>query len=178
LPHNQNAFYFATNWLVRLRRSPGGEPGLLGRFSCLDRLLGLGSYPTALFNVQAVPIVPWRRVHQRQAPTRERMRCVGSSDASCVQATSIPGKQFCHALLLDAMAMKNILIETHGNNIVVGMPGTSYRVRYRRPNGGRQLVAYQLPKADDPSVAITSAQFMTLAWRIATDKARKLGWIV
>ena len=26
---------------------------------------------------------------------------------------------------------KDILIETHGNNIVVGMPGTAYRVRYR-----------------------------------------------
>ena len=28
--------------------------------------------------------------------------------------------------------------------------GTSYRVRYRRPNSGRQLVATNLPKADDP----------------------------
>jgi hypothetical protein len=73
--------------------------------------------------------------------------------------------------------MEGILIEIHGNNIVVGMPGTSYRVRYRRPNSGRQLVAYQLPRADDPSAPITGAQFMSLAWRIATDKARKLGWI-
>jgi hypothetical protein len=74
---------------------------------------------------------------------------------------------------------KDILIETHGNNIVVGMPGTSYRVRYRRPNSNssRQLVAHQLPMGDDPSAPITSAQFMSLAWRIATDKARKLGWI-
>ena len=71
---------------------------------------------------------------------------------------------------------KDILIETHGNNIVVGMPGTAYRVRYR-PKSGRQLVAHQLPMGDDPSAPITSAQFMSLAWRIATDKARKLGWI-
>jgi len=64
--------------------------------------------------------------------------------------------------VLEAFGMtEDILIETHGNNIVVGMPGTSYRVRYRRPNGGgRQLVAYQLPKADDPLAGITSANFM------------------
>jgi hypothetical protein len=72
---------------------------------------------------------------------------------------------------------KDILIETHGNNIIVGMQGTAYRVRYRRPNSGRQLVAHQLPKGDDPTAPITSAQFMTLAWRVATDQARKLGWI-
>ena len=74
---------------------------------------------------------------------------------------------------------EEILIETRGNNIVVDMPGTRRnRVRYRRPNSGRQLVAHQLPKADDPLAGITSAHFMKLAWRLATDKARELGWIV
>ena len=39
--------------------------------------------------------------------------------------------------VLEAVGMtEDILIETSGNNVVVGMPGTSYRVRYRRPNGG------------------------------------------
>jgi hypothetical protein len=70
---------------------------------------------------------------------------------------------------------EEILIETRGNNIVVEMPGTFYRVLYRRPNSGRQLVAYQLAKADDP---LASAHFMKLAWRLATEKARELGWIV
>jgi len=68
---------------------------------------------------------------------------------------------------------EEIVIDTRGNNIVVDMPGTSYRVRYRRPNSGRQLVAYQLPLA-----GITSAHFVKLAWRLATEKARELGWIV
>jgi hypothetical protein len=39
-------------------------------------------------------------------------------------------------------------------------------------------VAYQLPKTDDPLAGITSAHFMKLAWRLATEKARELGWIV
>jgi hypothetical protein len=39
-------------------------------------------------------------------------------------------------------------------------------------------VAYKLPKADDPMAAITSANFMKLAWHLATEKARELGWIV
>jgi hypothetical protein len=72
---------------------------------------------------------------------------------------------------------QDIRIETHGNNIVVAMPGTLYRIRYRRPNSGRQLVAYQLPSADDPAADMTSAVFMKLAWRLATDKARELGWM-
>ena len=82
--------------------------------------------------------------------------------------------------VLEAVGMtEDILIETHGNHIVLAVPGSSYRVRYRRPNGGgRQLVAYQLPKADDPLASITKANFMKLAWRIATEKARELGWIV
>jgi len=46
------------------------------------------------------------------------------------------------------------------------------------PNSGRQLVAYQLPKADDPLAGITSAHFVKLAWRLATEKARELGWNV
>ena len=75
--------------------------------------------------------------------------------------------------------VEEILIETRGNNLVVDMPGTSYRIRYRRPNSGRQLVAYQLPKTDDPLAGITSAHFMKLAWRrLATEKGRELGWIV
>jgi hypothetical protein len=43
---------------------------------------------------------------------------------------------------------------------------------------GRQLVAYQLPKADDPMAGITSAHFVKLAWRLAIEKARELSWIV
>ena len=72
---------------------------------------------------------------------------------------------------------QDILIEARGKNIVVAMPGTSYRIRYRRPNSGHQLVAYQLPSADDPAAGMTSADLMKLAWRIATEKARELGWI-
>jgi hypothetical protein len=34
--------------------------------------------------------------------------------------------------------------------------------------------AYQSPKADDPSAGITSAHFMKLAWRVATEKAPEL----
>jgi hypothetical protein len=29
---------------------------------------------------------------------------------------------------------QDVLIETRGKNIVVAMPGTSYRIRYRPPN--------------------------------------------
>jgi hypothetical protein len=58
---------------------------------------------------------------------------------------------------------EEILVETRGNNILVDMPGTSYRVRYRKPNSGRLVVAYQLPKADDPLAGITIAHFMKLA---------------
>jgi hypothetical protein len=114
-------------------------------------------------------------------PTFAAIRCAswgGSSDATLCPDNGADGKHFCHVRRVEAVGMsKDVLIETYGNNIVVGMPGTAYRVRYRRPNSGRQLIAHQLPMGDDPSAPITSAQFMSLAWRIATDKARKLGWI-
>ena len=38
--------------------------------------------------------------------------------------------------------------------------------------------AYQSPKADDPSAGITSAHFMKLAWRVATEKAPELDRIL
>ena len=46
-----------------------------------------------------------------------------------------------------------------------------------KTDSGRQLVA-KLPKTNDPLAGITSADFMKLAWRLATEKARELGWIV
>lgn len=31
---------------------------------------------------------------------------------------------------------------------------------------------------DDPCVTVTSADFLEVAWKVAIDKARELGWIV
>ena len=73
--------------------------------------------------------------------------------------------------------VEEILIDTRQQHRFI-YARQSYRIRYLRPNSGRQLVAYQLPKTDDPLAGITSAHFMKLAWRLATEKARELGWIV
>ena len=31
---------------------------------------------------------------------------------------------------------------------------------------------------NDPRIAMTSAEFIAKAWKVANDKARELGWIV
>jgi hypothetical protein len=31
---------------------------------------------------------------------------------------------------------------------------------------------------DDPRIAMTSAEFLAKAWKVANDRARDLGWIV
>ena len=79
--------------------------------------------------------------------------------------------------VLEAVGMtEDILIETHGK--------TSWLVCQAHPIASGTVGRMagdswaQLPKADDPLAGITSANFMKLAWRIATEKARELGWIV
>jgi hypothetical protein len=59
-------------------------------------------------------------------------------------------------------------IETRGKNMVAIMPVTSYRIVYRKPNSGRQLLAHQLPKGDDRLAGVNSQQFMMLALPFTT----------
>ena len=64
------------------------------------------------------------------------------------------------------------------DEIVISLPGTSYRVTYYKPFGSPQLLARRLPRDDDGLVQMTQAEFLAKSWRLANAKARGLGWIV
>ena len=69
-------------------------------------------------------------------------------------------------------------VEVYGNHISVTLPGTSYSVTYFKPRGQPWLAAKDIVHKDDPRIAMTSAEFLAKAWKVANDKARDLGWIV
>jgi hypothetical protein len=69
-------------------------------------------------------------------------------------------------------------LEVRGNDITISLPGTRYAVTYYKPVDSPQLLAKRLAGDDDPRVAMSHAEFLAAAWRLANNKARELGWIV
>jgi hypothetical protein len=61
-------------------------------------------------------------------------------------------------------------------SIIVTLPGTTFRVIYRKSNDAPGLVQFALQA--DKSAGITQTSFLARAWGVANDKARELGWIV
>jgi hypothetical protein len=78
----------------------------------------------------------------------------------------------------ETMTGANLRVEVRGQDIIVTMPETSFRVVYRKPNREPQLVARLDYFQHDQKGPITRAQFLARAWKLANDKARELGWIV
>ena len=66
--------------------------------------------------------------------------------------------------------------ELEGEQIVVTLPGTSFRAAYYK-NPDAPGLKQSPATSDDKSAAITHKEFETLAWKAANAKARKLGWI-
>ena len=62
------------------------------------------------------------------------------------------------------------------DDIIVSLPGSHYSVTYYKPARSPQLVAKFISDRDDPRVAMSLLEFLVLAWRLANDKARELGW--
>jgi hypothetical protein len=67
-------------------------------------------------------------------------------------------------------------VEVEDDGIIVTLPGTTFRVIYRKPSQYPELVAFDL--RGDKDAGITQANFLARAWRVANDKARELGWII
>ena len=62
------------------------------------------------------------------------------------------------------------------DEIIVTLPGSHYSATYYKPANSPQLLAKNLSDRDDPHVAMRLSEFLALAWRLANDKARELGW--
>jgi hypothetical protein len=78
------------------------------------------------------------------------------------------------------MARFNPELDVHvvDDEIIVTLPGTLFDVTYQRCVEEPGLVAKSFWLTDDQDAPITRAEFIALAWEVANDKARELGWIV
>ena len=70
------------------------------------------------------------------------------------------------------------LVEVRDDEIIVTMPGTSYAVTYCKPANSSQLLARRIAESDDKRTSMSLSEFLTLAWKLANERARELGWIV
>ena len=69
-------------------------------------------------------------------------------------------------------------LEVQGGEIIVTMPNTNYRAVYHKPIAEPGLIALSLTGREEDGSPITSAQFHARAWIAASNKARKLAWIM
>jgi hypothetical protein len=72
--------------------------------------------------------------------------------------------------------MVELRVHVLNDDITVILPGSHYSVTYYKPPRSPQLVAKFISDRDDPRVAMRLSEFLALAWRLANDKARELGW--
>jgi hypothetical protein len=75
------------------------------------------------------------------------------------------------------MAVHELGVEVQGGDIIVTMPGTSFKVIYHKPAGSPQLIAKWYATRDKHAGQVRRAEFLANAWTAANDKARGLGWI-
>jgi hypothetical protein len=70
-----------------------------------------------------------------------------------------------------------IRVAVQGSEIEVSASGTDYVVKYYRCANSPQLLVKRFPRKEDMGVAMTLADFLTAAYKLANDKARQLRWI-
>ncbi|MGA7545102.1 MAG: hypothetical protein WBW08_04640 [Methyloceanibacter sp.] len=69
-------------------------------------------------------------------------------------------------------------VEVQGDDIIITMPDTGFRVVYRKPHLDPGLVAKLDYFPEEQKGPIPHTEFFALAQRLANAKARELGWIV
>jgi hypothetical protein len=76
-----------------------------------------------------------------------------------------------------AMVKTILRVQVIDDEIIVSLPGYSYSVVYYKPDNSPQLLARRFPDRDDLRIEMKQSEFLAEAWRLANEKARKLGWI-
>jgi hypothetical protein len=71
------------------------------------------------------------------------------------------------------MTQPDLRVEVQDPYILVAMRGTCLRAKYRK-----QDAPWLAPEeyGEDPEATITFSEFRTLAWEVANEAARQLGW--
>ena len=63
------------------------------------------------------------------------------------------------------------------DEIIVRRPGSFYLATFCKPDHSAQLCATSISGRNDPRIRMTLSEFLADAWRLASKKARELGWI-
>jgi len=71
-----------------------------------------------------------------------------------------------------------LLVNVVDGEIIVTLPSSTYRATYCKPADSSHLNLKDLSFEIDPRAAMLLGAFLGLAWKLANDKARELGWIV
>ena len=71
-----------------------------------------------------------------------------------------------------------ISIRVLGSDIIVTMPGTSFRVMYTKTEDNKLVASgFSARKLDNVERQVSFPHFLALAWPAANDKAKEIGWI-
>jgi hypothetical protein len=73
------------------------------------------------------------------------------------------------------MDQAKIRVEVQGPYILVSMRGTCFRARYRKQDA--PWLATESYGPEDKEAGISLSEFRALAWAVANEKARELGWV-
>jgi hypothetical protein len=73
-------------------------------------------------------------------------------------------------------ANSELSVQVVDDEIIVTLPGSHYSVTYYKSAKSLQLLARFISDRVDPRVAMKLSEFLALAWRLANNKARELGW--
>jgi hypothetical protein len=76
------------------------------------------------------------------------------------------------------MSAGNLHVEARDRDIIVTMPGTSFRVVYRKPDRGHQLVARLDYFQNEQKGPITRAEFLAPRLEGRERQGARAGWIV
>ena len=82
-------------------------------------------------------------------------------------------------MILSWFRKPKTVTEVAGDEIIVTMPGTNFRVAYEKTEGGKLIASsFSGRNSESGRSQITFPKFLALAWTSANAKARELGWIV
>jgi hypothetical protein len=73
---------------------------------------------------------------------------------------------------------ERLLAVVEGDEIIVSLLHTAYTATFRKAPDSSHLIMTDSSPMSDQGSPVTPAQFLGLAWQVANDKARELGWIV
>ena len=71
-----------------------------------------------------------------------------------------------------------VSVQVFGPDIVVTLPGTSFRVLYTKTEDNKLIAnGFAANRLENEKRQVSFPQFLALAWTAANEKAKEIGWI-